>query len=113
MIIRTQYNTQFHDKSREINDGDSMTDPTQLVPVREIIRRTLRGESLDIHDYTNDNPLEKVEFFDIMDNSERIIQLGIEAEEQIKNEPDQAPSTNSLKPTSTPPMPEPNNESGE
>lgn len=106
MIIRTQYNTQLHDKSREINNGDTMTDPTQLISVQEIIRRTLRGESLDIHDFTNDDPLEKMEFFDIMDNSERIIRLGQESEELMKME------TNGTPPP-TPPTPEVNKESGE
>ena len=65
MKVRTNYNYTAHDK--EIIDSPRVTDGNQYVPISEIVQRTIRGENLDIHDYSGDNWIDKCDKFDVMD----------------------------------------------
>lgn len=66
MKIQTNFRHKISDP--EVLDYDnSVTAKNQYVPLSDIIARVSRGEQLDLHDYTRDNPLDCKDKFDVLD----------------------------------------------
>lgn len=90
MKIQTFYRHN-ESKAEDIDYDHSVTAKNQYQPLSEIISRVSRGEMLDIHDYTLDNPMDCKDTFDVLDayneiNPKYEAKLKKEADDKAKAE---------------------------
>lgn len=90
MKIHTNYKHSISEP--EVLDYDnSVTAKGQYMPLSDVIARVSRGEMLDLHDYTKDNPMDCKDNFDVLDtyhdvNTRVLAHEKAEAEEKAKAE---------------------------
>lgn len=88
MKIATRYNNGFRKECEPIDDT-LVTDQSQFISLGTIVRRTLAGEIMDVVNWSNRNPIERADKFDVLDAADR---MNREMEkQQQKTEPVQDP----------------------
>jgi len=92
--IKTYYTAQGC-QDYEILSEDRVTDGSQYHTIDECIQMVARGEAIELHDYTQDNPFDRMDQMDVADHAEEIIQRGKQVEEKLKKQdtPDTTPES--------------------
>lgn len=105
MKIRTCAN--YVAKDCEEVDQTRVTDGSQYKTIGECVQMVARGEAMELHDYTQDNPFDRMDEIDVADNAQRIIEQGKAVEEKLKKDAEPAPEPQPEPAPTTPPEPAP------
>lgn len=92
MKILTRYSK--IDVDFEVLDPIRITDGSQYISISQAVEMVARGEVLNLHDYTEDSPIDMAEFFDVADHVEEINRNAEKVKQKIeeqKQKPDEKP----------------------
>lgn len=104
MKIATRYNNGYRKECEPIDDT-LVTDQSQFISLGTIVRRTLAGEIMDVVNWSNRNPIERADKFDVLDAADRM-NREMEKQQQNKLEKPQEPEKPQDPDPSSTPSPE-------